>query len=200
MPESITGTVTKGGESTRLRRRGVTIDSIARQAGVTKTTVSRALNDRPDVDPLTRARITEIAEQLGYVPSATAKVLRTGRSYSLGLAWSSSRWSGILRILNGVSGVLDQAGYGLMVFSLWRGEEAERELVYQVVPSQPLDGLILIMPPGGLRHVGELSKHGVPVVLIDDRIEHRDQDFPSVGTTNVQGAFEADRPFVSPGR
>src|SRR2546430_12206191 len=66
MPESITGTVTEGGgEATRGRRRGVTIDSIARQAGVTKTTVSRALNDRPDVDPLTRARITEIAEQLG---------------------------------------------------------------------------------------------------------------------------------------
>src|SRR5207237_9430186 len=89
---------------------------------------------------------------------------------------------------------------GSLVFPGWRGREAERALVFRVVPSQPLDGLILIIPPGGLQYIGELSKHGLPVVLIDDRIEHRDYDFPSVGTTNVQGAFEATRHLLRLGR
>jgi len=199
MPVSITGTIT-GPEEARPARRSVTIGDVARQAGVTKTTVSRALNDRPDVHPNTRARISEIAERLGYVPSATARVLRTGRSYSLGLAWPSFNWSGILQIMGGISEALDQLGYRLMVFPLGRGEEAERDLVFQVMPSVQMDGLILIVPPSMLRHVGELNKHGVPVVLIDDRIEHRDHDFPSVGTTNVQGAFDATQHLLRLGR
>ena len=181
-------------------RRRVTIDDIARHAGVTKTTVSRALNDRPDVSAGTRERISEIAARLGYVPSATAKVLRTGRSHSLGLAWPSFTWPGILSILRGVSDVVDELGYQLMLFPLTRGEEAERDLVFRVMPSLPMDGLILILPPGMLRYVGELVSRGVPVVLIDDRIEHRDRDFPSVGTTNVKGARDATDHLLRLGR
>jgi LacI family transcriptional regulator len=184
----------------RAIRRRVTIDDIARHAGVTKTTVSRALNDRPDVNAETRERIAGIAERLGYVPSATAKVLRTGRSHSLGLAWPSFTWPGILNILRGVSDVLDELGYQVMLFPLTRGEAAERDLVFRVMPSLPMDGLILILPPGMLRYVGELANRGMPVVLIDDRIEHRDRDFPSVGTTNVQGARDATDHLLRLGR
>jgi LacI family transcriptional regulator len=186
-------------EEREIRRR-VTIDDIARYAGVTKTTVSRALNDRPDVNAETRERIAEIASRLGYVPSVTAKVLRTGRSRSLGLAWPSFTWPGILSILRGVSDVLDELGYQVMLFPLTRGEEAERDLVFRVMPSLPMDGLILILPPGMLRYVGELANRGVPIVLIDDRIEHRDRDFPSVGTTNIQGAREATEHLLRLGR
>jgi len=181
-------------------RRRITIDDIARHAGVTKTTVSRALNHRPDVNADTRDRISAIAERLGYVPSATAKVLRTGRSHSIGLAWPSFTWPGILQILRGVSDVLDELGYRVMLFPLTRGEEAERDLVFRVMPSLPMDGLILILPPGMLRYVGELASRGVPVVLIDDRVEHRDRDFPSVGTTNVLGAASATRHLLDLGR
>lgn len=162
--------------------------------------MSRALNDRPDVNPETRERIAEIAARLGYVASATAKVLRTGRSQSLGLAWPSFTWPGILSILRGVSDVLDELGYQVMLFPLTRGEQAERDLVFRVMPSLPMDGLILILPPGMLRYVGELANRGVPVVLIDDRIEHRDRDFPSVGTTNVQGARDATAHLLRLGR
>jgi LacI family transcriptional regulator len=51
-----------------------------------------------------------------------------------------------------------------------------------------------------LRYVGELASRGVPVVLIDDRVEHRDRDFTSVGTTNVQGAFDATQHLLRLGR
>jgi LacI family transcriptional regulator, galactose operon repressor len=162
--------------------------------------VSRALNDRPDVNAETRERIAEIADRLGYVPSATAKVLRTGRSRAVGLAWPSFTWPGILSILRGVSDVLDELGYQVMLFPLTRGEAAEHDLVFRVMPSLPMDGLILILPPGMLRYVGELANRGVPVVLIDDRVEHRDRDFPSVGTTNVQGARDATDHLLRLGR
>jgi len=138
---------------------------------------------------------------LGYVPSAAAKVLRTGRSHSISLALPFFTWPGILNILSGVCDVLDQAGYRVMLLPLTRGDEAERDLVFRVMPSMPMDGLILILPPGMLRYVGELANRGVPVVLIDDRVEHRDRDFTSVGTTNVQGAaFDATQHLLRLGR
>jgi LacI family transcriptional regulator len=118
----------------------------------------------------------------------------------MGMALPSFTWPGILEMLRGVSDVLDGLGYQVTLFPLTRGEEAERDLVFRVMPSLPMDGLIMILPPGMLRYVGELASRGVPVVLIDDRVEHRDRDFPSVGTTNVTGAQAVTRHLLALGR
>jgi LacI family transcriptional regulator len=64
----------------------VTMKSIARDAGVPLTTVSRALNDRPDIHPATRERILAIAQELGYIPSAIARSLATQRPHTIGLS------------------------------------------------------------------------------------------------------------------
>ncbi len=66
--------------------RRATIKSLARQAGVSVTTVSRALNNKPDVNPDTRARILTLAEVQGYTPSTIALSLVTQRTHTIGLA------------------------------------------------------------------------------------------------------------------
>jgi len=63
----------------------VTIRDVAVAAGVTPSTVSRALNDEPRIAPSTRARILEVAGNLGYSPSRAARALRTVRTQTLGL-------------------------------------------------------------------------------------------------------------------
>ncbi|HUW10603.1 MAG TPA: LacI family DNA-binding transcriptional regulator, partial [Anaerolineae bacterium] len=70
--------------TTSRQSRRVTIDRIAREAGVSLTTVSRALNDRPDIHPDTRARILAIAQELGYTPSAIARSLAGQRTHTIG--------------------------------------------------------------------------------------------------------------------
>ena len=62
----------------------LTILDIARLAGVSKATVSRVLNSKPDVDPATRERILHIMEEQGFVPSIAASGLAGGRSRLLG--------------------------------------------------------------------------------------------------------------------
>jgi DNA-binding LacI/PurR family transcriptional regulator len=62
-----------------------TIADVARKAGVSKGLVSFALNDRPGVSPETRSRILEVARELGWTPSLTARSLSTGRSFACGL-------------------------------------------------------------------------------------------------------------------
>ena len=63
----------------------LTITDIARKAGVSKTTVSRVLNHRPDVDEETRKKILSIIEEFNYSPSFTAKSLSTGKAQLIGL-------------------------------------------------------------------------------------------------------------------
>ncbi|MFC6519069.1 LacI family DNA-binding transcriptional regulator [Undibacterium arcticum] len=69
--------------TTELRR--LTIRDVAREAGVSLTTVSHSLNDRGYVDPATRAKVKRIAEQLGYRPNLRAQRLRTGRANCIAL-------------------------------------------------------------------------------------------------------------------
>ncbi|RAV19879.1 LacI family DNA-binding transcriptional regulator [Paenibacillus contaminans] len=67
----------------------VTIKDIAKKAGVSHTTVSRALNDSPLINPETKERIKEIADQMNYTPNFSAKSLVLDRSYNLGLFFST---------------------------------------------------------------------------------------------------------------
>jgi len=63
----------------------ITIRDVARQAGVSRQTVSRAINDSPGIDPETRRRVLAVARELGYRPSALARGLKTNRTATIGL-------------------------------------------------------------------------------------------------------------------
>lgn len=69
----------------------VTIKDIARMAGVSHTTVSRALNDSPLINPETKEKIKSIAGSLNYTPNYSAKSLVLDRSYNLGLFFTTLR-------------------------------------------------------------------------------------------------------------
>ena len=62
-----------------------TIEDLARRLGVSRSTVSKALNDRADVSQATKARVLQAADELGYQPSAAARNLRRQRSDKIGL-------------------------------------------------------------------------------------------------------------------
>lgn len=72
----------------RANDRRVTIKEVAREAGVSAQTVSRVINDRPDVAPETRDRVRTVIKRLGYQPSALARSLIQQRSYSNGIIWA----------------------------------------------------------------------------------------------------------------
>jgi len=175
-----------------------TINDIARRAGLSKASVSRALNGKQDVDPETRKRVLALAAEMAYVPSASARALSNGRSACLGLLVPSLTWPWILEVLRGMAEEIEQSGYSLMLYTTASGAVAERDFMSQVVPGGAVDGLALVIPPGMLDSIGRLAKRGVPVVVIDDRGHH--PEFPSVATTNVEGGRTAARHLVELGR
>ena len=183
---------TEGGQRVRI-----TMADVARHAGVSKTTVSRVLNGKGDLDAGTAARVRSVIAELGYVPSSGAVGLARGRTSTVGVLVPSLTWPWMGDVLQGAVDVLEAESYGLLLFTCNRGEESMRRFATQV-SAKSFDGLLVIEPEGTLDYIDGLHAKGLPVVMIDDR-GHQPL-FPSVATTNRAGAETAAHHLLELGR
>ncbi len=139
------------------------------QAGVSTQTVSRVLNDRPDVAPATRKRVQEVIEHLGYRPSSLARSLIQRRSYSLGVMTAGLRYLGPSRTLNGITQEAEACGYSLLLKELPRFDANNyHELLHSLLSNQ-VDGVIWAVPEIGTNREWvqeEMPKAPVPIVFL----------------------------------
>lgn len=175
----------------------ITIADVAARAGVSKTTVSRVLNGKGELDMRTAERVRQVIAELGYVPSARAVGLARGRTRIVGMLVPSLTWPWMGEVLQGAVDVVESEGYGLLLFTCNRGEESMQQFASQV-SAQSFDGLLVIEPEGTLAYIEQLHSRGLPVVLIDDRAKQ--PVFPSVATTNRAGGEAAAQHLLELGR
>lgn len=175
----------------------VTIADVAARAGVSKTTVSRVINGKGELDEATAARIRALIAEMGYVPSARAVGLARGRTRIVGMLLPSLNWPWMGEVLQGAVEVVESQGYGLLVFTFTRGAQSLQHFATQV-SAQSFDGLVVVEPEGTLDYITTLRDQGLPVVLIDDRGQA--PRFPSVHTTNHAGAQAAAEHLLDLGR
>ncbi|MFJ3906438.1 LacI family DNA-binding transcriptional regulator [Streptomyces sp. NPDC090025] len=175
----------------------VTISDVARAAGVSKTTVSRVLNTGAEVGTGTAARVREVIDLLGYVPSSGAVGLARGSSRTIGMFVPSLTWPWMGEVLQGVADTVEAAGYGMLLLSHGRGARSLAHVAAQV-SAGAFDGLLAIVPEEAVGTVAALRRRGMPVVVIDDH-GHRPA-FPSVATTQHAGGADAARRLLGTGR
>ncbi|QBD78541.1 LacI family transcriptional regulator [Ktedonosporobacter rubrisoli] len=168
-----------------------TIDDIARLAGVSKATVSRVLNHKPDVDPNTRQRILRIVEEQGFVPSITASGLAGGRSRLIGVLVPSFTWPFIPDVMRGIAEVIGQTQYELVLYSIndRLRENNRTSVIDRILATKLTAGLLAIFPGMTSPHLGRLFQHDFPTVVIDDQA--LPPDTPWVGANNITGAYTA---------
>lgn len=174
-----------------------TIRDVARRAQVSKTTVSRVLNGKPDVDPATTELVRAVVEEMGYVPSASAVSLARGRARSIGLLAPALSRPWVLEVLRGVAEGIETTDYSLTLFTTSRSQ-ASMQGLRQQLRAQALDGLAIMQPPWHSDPITDFPGDGVPVVLIDDRNTH--PNIPSVGSADRDGIIEAIQHLASLGR
>jgi LacI family transcriptional regulator len=175
----------------------VTIAEVARRARVSKTTVSRVLNNKGDVDASTAIRVREVIAATGYTPSARAVGLARGRTQTVGMLVPGLTWPWMGDVLQGVADVLEARGYGLLLNTMNRGADSLTQFARHV-SANAFDGLLLVEPPDTLSYITSLHEGGLPVVMIDDRGHH--PGFPSVATSNRDGAADAAAHLLATGR
>ena len=129
-----------------------TIKEVAAKAEVSTQTVSRVINERPDVSPETRKRVQEVIMELGYRPSALARSLIRQRSNTLGVVTAGLRYIGPSWTLSGIAAAAEEAHYSLLLKELPRFDENDIEPIFQALLSRHVDGIIWAVPEVGNNH------------------------------------------------
>lgn len=121
-------------------------------AGVSTQTVSRVINERPDVSPETRKRVQGVIDELGYQPSALARSLIRQRSHTLGVVTAGLRYIGPSRTLSGIASAAEEAGYALLLKELPKFNANDIAPTIQSFLSRHVDGIIWAVPEVGENH------------------------------------------------
>ena len=145
----------------------VTIKDIARAAGVSHPTVSRALNNHPAISESTRERIIELAQQMGYVPNAAARGLKTNRTRALGVILRQIDDPFWIEVVDGVDSVLHPEGYSLFIASTHNEKQREKEVV-QAMVQRGVDGVILLSPLFSEEQCKILNSYDLPMVMVNN--------------------------------
>lgn len=178
----------------------VTMADVAREAGVSLMTVSRALNKKDGISPETRAQVLEIIERLGYRPSSIARSLVTQQTGTIGLVVpdiSNPYFSGIA---HGVADVANEEGLGVLLCDT--EEEIQRELESLIVlEEKQVDGLLIAAPRQQAENLVPLLKRHQNVVVIN-RLFNDNPEFTASGyviNDDLAGGQMATRLLVEKG-
>ncbi|QWT24237.1 LacI family transcriptional regulator [Subtercola sp. PAMC28395] len=166
-----------------------TISDVARHAGVSRATTSRALSNYGVVNSETRAKVLRSAEELGYVPNVLARSMRAGSTQTLGLIIAEVGLSVFDLAMRSVIESASLQGYQVLVTNTNEDLVAERASI-RVMLEKQVDGLIVV--PSAVVDLEFLSKSdlkGKPVTLLDRSLETL--GIPSVTADNNRGARDA---------
>ncbi len=144
----------------------VTIRDVARSAGVSVATVSRALNGSESVTEATRKRVLQVVDELQFTPSISARRLSLGRTMTITVVTSFLTRPQAVERLRGVDAVLSDSEFDLVIYNVETVEKRD-----QYLRSLPLakrtDGMLLISLPPRREDVARLATATVPIVVID---------------------------------
>ena len=174
----------------------LTIQDIARLAGVSKATVSRVMNNNPSVDPTLAERVMSIVREHRFVPNVTATGLASGRSRLIGVLAPPLTWPAVPEIMHGVAEYLECSSYEIVLYSIGF-ERNHSDVLDHILSMRMVAGLLAIFPGELSLHLTERFHQGLPLVIIDDQEEPA--TLPWVGIDNVASAYEATRYLLAAG-
>jgi DNA-binding LacI/PurR family transcriptional regulator len=151
-------------------QRAISITDIARAAGVSHSTVSRALRDSPLISEDVRERIQLLAREMGYTPNAIAQSLQTRRTNTIGLVVTSIADPFLIDVVKGVEEVARPASFS--VFLSASHNDPEQELaVIETFQRRRVDGILVAASRVSRHHQEHLERTRVPTVLINSQAE-----------------------------
>jgi LacI family transcriptional regulator len=179
----------------RQKRNVITIQDVAKTAGVSVSTVSRVLNSKVDVAPETQNRIQEVIEQLGYTSNLAATSMRGQKTNLIGLIMPDIAYPFAFEVMKGVNRAIAESEYDLLVFTTGDvrkyGTASHEQRYVSLLSNSITDGVLIVAPAAGN------FSADAPIVSVDPLTT--DPDYPSVHATNYQGALDAMNYLISLG-
>ena len=163
-----------------------TLADVARLAGVSKSTASRALTGRGAVSVRTQKKVSAAADELGFVPSGAAESLSTGRSRNIAVVTPFiNRWF-YAEVIDGIESALIGAGYDLTLYRLTQNPEQRKALFDYFLVRKGVDALIALTLFISDDEIQKLRRLGKPIVGIGGQI-------PGISTFSIDDVWTAHR-------
>lgn len=186
-------------ESDLPAKRATSFD-VAREAGVSRTTVSLVLNNVTNIsiNDATRQRVIEVAKKLNYHPDASGRKLVTGKSSTVGLVLQQSADqifsdAFLLQVMLGIEQSVSQCGFHVL---LKPNDPMHPQAYAQLVSENLVDGIILSGPRQDDEEIRKFYREGFPIVLMG---QLNDCSLPFVDVNAVEGAATATRHLIQLG-
>lgn len=173
-----------------MNRRAVSIGDIARAAGVSHSTVSRALHDNPLISSDVREHIQRLAREMGYTPNAIAQSLQQRRTNTIGLVVTSIADPFYADVVKGVEQEARAAGFSVFL-SASHNDPAQEMLVIETFQRRRVDALIVADSQISVNHTERLMRVDVPTLLINSQADHAAPSLHSVAVDDYSGARQA---------
>jgi len=169
------------------KKRTITIQDVAKEAGVSVSTVSRVLNSKVDVASDTQERVLSVIDKLGYTSNLAARSMRSRRNNLLGLVVPDIGFPYSIEIMKGVDRAISQSTLDLLLYTtggIHKPGTASREHHYVSLLNNSLTDGVLIVASSASEFVTKK-----PIVAVDPHMI--DPNYPSVQGTNYHGALDA---------
>ncbi len=174
----------------------VTLKDIAKIAGVSVNTVSRALNNKPDISKKTKKKILKIAKELNYRKDFTASSLRRKESKIVGVILADSANPFYSEVLKGIEAASKEFGYNIILINSERDYEQEVEAV-NILLSRRIDGLLLSPVQERQDDVEELIRLRIPLVIFARHFE--DLPVNEVRSDDIKAGYIATSHLIERG-
>jgi LacI family transcriptional regulator len=174
----------------------ITIYDVAREANVSMATVSRVVNGNPNVKPVTRKKVLEVIERLGYRPNAVARGLASKKTTTVGVVIPDISSPFFAELARGIEDIATMYKYNIILSSSDQNKEKELHLLNTMLGKQ-VDGIVFMGGNITEEHVDEFKKSPVPIVLAGS-IESS-ESVPTVNIDYEQATFDAVQAMVEKG-
>ena len=169
----------------------ITIKEIAKLAGVSKSTVSRVINDSEHVSDQAREKVQEVIEETGYVPNSLAKNLKRNKTNTIGVVLPKINTSTFSSAIEGISNVMYQNGYNLLLTNTKMN--IEDEITYlKLLKEKRVRGILFFATEITSEHKKVLGDLDIPVVIIGQDTS-KAINYPCI----IQDDFKAAKSIVS---
>jgi DNA-binding LacI/PurR family transcriptional regulator len=185
-------------------KRPLSLEDIAAKAGVSRSTVSRIVNNSPNVSERTRQRVLEVIAREGYSPNPAARALVTQRTQAIGVIIPLAPLTFFEdafyfpTLLQGISSTTSQRDYAMMLW-LAQSEEGRQKFYDRIIKNRLMDGVIIASAVRGEPLIEHFMQSGTPFVLVEDPGLNSDR-ISYVTIDNLTAARDAVTHLIALGR
>jgi LacI family transcriptional regulator len=173
-----------------------TLEDVALRAGVSKSTVSRVLNNSAKISEETRARVLDAARELNYEPNIIARSLSKNKTFTIGVILEDILNPFFSAVAKGIETALRISGYSMILTSSDFDHENELKLVRMLIQYK-VDGILLTPVDHDGETVTLLKERGLPFFIMNSR--SKDKEVSWIDSDNFQGGLMATRHLIGLG-